>query len=266
MPQRTLIDIGSRRLAYTSIGSGAPAVVFESGSECDGDSLAELARAAGNFTRAIIYDRAGLGQSDPAPRPRTTRDAAADLAALLRAIALPAPYIIVAHSFGGLIARLHASAHPNDVAGMVLLDTPHPELPLRELQNTPAPTPGEPAALAAFRENARAEWSNPAHNAEGFDWAASARQFPPGEHYGAMPLVVITAGIDEWDEGFPPEVARAQEEAWMSAQRAMLGLSRAGRQIIAAESNHSIQDYQPELVIAVVRELVEGMIPSSGKH
>ena len=259
MTQRTLIDIGGRRLAYASMGTGAPAVVFESGSECDGDSLAQLAREVSHFTRAMIYDRAGLGQSDPAPRPRTTRDAAGDLAALLGAIALPAPYVIVAHSFGGLIARLHAWAHPHEVAGMVLLDTPHPKLPLRELQNTPAPTPGEPAALTAFRANARAEWSNPAHNAEGFDWAASARQFPPGEHYGTMPLVVITAGIDEWDEGFPPEVARAQEAAWMRAQQEMLLLSMASRQIIAAESKHSIQDCQPDLVVAVVRELVEGM-------
>ena len=89
--------------------------------------------------------------------------------------------------------------------------------------------------------------------------AASARQFPPGEHYGAMPLVVITAGIGEWDESFPPKVARAQEAAWMRAQQEMLRLSAASRQIIAAESNHSIQDCQPGLSVAVVRELVEGM-------
>jgi hypothetical protein len=75
--------------------------------------------------------------------------------------------------------------------------------------------------------------------------------------FGNLPLVVITAGIDEWEDGFPPEIASRLADDWMEMQRELAGLSDSGTHLIAAESTHAIQDCQPELVVEVIRKLVE---------
>src|SRR5689334_9354800 len=157
MEEAAWVDIGGRRLFCWRFGSGRPTVVFECGGDDGAEALADLARQVGAFSHALIYDRAGLGQSDPAARPRTIQDAAADLRALLHAAGAPGPYVLVGHSYGGLIVRLYAHLHPREVAGLVLLDVPPPDLSLRELRLLPPPKPGEPAALAECRENASAE-------------------------------------------------------------------------------------------------------------
>ena len=82
-------------------------------------------------------------------------------------------------------------------------------------------------------------------------------------HFGALPLVVITAGIDEWEEGFPPEIARASAANWSAMQKDLVALSRNSMHIIATESDHSIQDCQPELVVDVIRQMVQEIRASS---
>jgi pimeloyl-ACP methyl ester carboxylesterase len=263
MEHPTKVDVGSYQLAYQSFGSGQPTVVFESGSECGAESLAMLARAIEHQTRAVIYDRAGLGQSDPAPKPRTVEDAVADLHRLLHSAQLGGPYLLVAHSLGGWIARLFAHTYRHEVAGLMLLDSSHPEQTLRQLGLMPAPSPAEPAALSTMRVMLEAEWADPFDNSEGFDIAASAAQVRAADSLGTLPLVVISAGKDEWDEGFPPELARAMEEDWMQMQRELVALSTNSTHLIAAESSHAIQDCQPELVIEQIRRLVAHIRESS---
>jgi pimeloyl-ACP methyl ester carboxylesterase len=256
MDHRAKIDVGGYQLAFQSFGSRNPTVVFESGGECGAEAFANLAQQVQSFTRALIYDRAGLGQSAPAPRPRTVQDAAADLHTLLHTAQIPGPYLLVGHSFGGLIVRLYADQFPDEVAGMVLLDVPHPEQSLRELQILPAPSPHEPVAVTASRAMLSTEWSDPFSNCEGMDRAASAAQVRATGHLGQLPLVVITAGKDEWEEGFPPEIARAMEHDWMAMQQELAALSHNNTHIIATESTHDIQDCQPDLVIDVIRQLI----------
>lgn len=104
-----------------------------------------------------------------------------------------------------------------------------------------------------------AEWTDPSSNREGFDRAASAAQILAIGHLGDLPLVVITAGKDEWEEGFPTEIAARLAEDWMHTQQELVRFSSSGTHIIASESSHAIQDCQPELVIDVIRKLVEKM-------
>ena len=257
MEHGATVDLGGRRLFFQRFGSGRPTIVFESGGDDGAESLADLARRVQSFAPALIYDRAGLGRSDPAPRPRTIQDAVADLHALLHAAEAPGPYLLVGHSYGGLIARLYAHRHPHEVAGLVLLDVPPPDLSLRELRLLPPPAPGEPAALAECRSNAMAEWSDPSSSLEGFDRAASAAQIQATGDLGSLPMVVITAGIDEWPDGFPAEIARSMEQDWLAAQQELAALSTNSAQIIATESNHSIQECQPDLVVEAIRTLIE---------
>ncbi len=84
--------------------------------------------AVAKFTRVCAYDRPGTpvgdkpSRSDPVPQPTTAGDAVSDLHALLRAAGVAAPYVLVGHSYGGLVVRLYASTYPSDVSGMVLVD------------------------------------------------------------------------------------------------------------------------------------------------
>jgi pimeloyl-ACP methyl ester carboxylesterase len=74
------------------------------------------------FARVCSYDRAGVGESDPASTPRTSADVVADLYALLGAAGVPEPYVLVGSSFGSMVIRLFASTYPEEIAGLVLVD------------------------------------------------------------------------------------------------------------------------------------------------
>ena len=251
------VDIGGRRLYLESMGAGTPPVVFESGSACGAASLRNLALAVQHFTRAICYDRAGIDQSDPAPTPRTSRDIADDLHRLLDTAAVTPPYLLVGHSIAGLHLRVYAQRYPSDVAGMVLLDVVHPDQWQRELGLLPAPDANEPSALTVMRRTITAEWADQTNTAEGLDIAGSAAQVRAAGTLDAIPLVVITAGIDTWEAGFPREVAAELEQDWRWMQHELVALSTRSRQVLATESDHSIQDCQPELVVAEIHRLVE---------
>ena len=101
-----------------------PTVIFEAGlSQFTANSSFSLAQdAIAPFARVCSYDRAGMGWSDPAPQGWTQAGMTADLHALLAAAGEPKPYVIVAHSLGGLLARTYARTYRDDVAGLILLD------------------------------------------------------------------------------------------------------------------------------------------------
>ena len=133
-PPGRLVDVGGYRLHIHCLGpegASGPTVVMDAGiGECSlgwGLVQPEIAR----FARVCTFDRAGLGWSDPAPTPRTSRQIVSDLHALLTNAGIKPPYVLVGHSFGGLNARLYTSQFPEEVAGMVLVDSAHEDLPFR---------------------------------------------------------------------------------------------------------------------------------------
>jgi pimeloyl-ACP methyl ester carboxylesterase len=78
-------------------------------------------------TRVCAYDRAGMGWSEPGPEPRDARQISSELHTLLKDADTEGPYVLVGHSYGGLYARMYAARYPNEVAGVVLVDSSHPE-------------------------------------------------------------------------------------------------------------------------------------------
>ena len=122
MPGR-LIDVGGHSLHLRCSGSGSPTVVLEPGAGLMSSTLGWIAPAVARETRVCVYDRAGHGWSEPADRPQDGAQAATDLHTLLERGDVPGPYVLAGHSFGGLYVQSFAAQYPDDVAGLVLVDT-----------------------------------------------------------------------------------------------------------------------------------------------
>jgi pimeloyl-ACP methyl ester carboxylesterase len=126
LPPGRLVRIDKRHMHIHMTGEGAPTVVFESGMGASCLSWTKVQPEVAQFCRAVSYDRAGHGWSNPAAEPRTAQQIARELHALLDAACLPGPYVLVGHSFGGYVVRAFAHLYHDDVAGMVLVDSIHP--------------------------------------------------------------------------------------------------------------------------------------------
>ncbi|RDI65056.1 alpha/beta fold hydrolase [Nocardia pseudobrasiliensis] len=118
-------EIEGRRIHVHRSGSGGPAVVFLPGASAVGLDYLGVHQQVSQFTTAVIYDRGGTGYSDALPLPRTAAAVATELRELLRAENITGPYILAAHSLGGLYAHRFAQLYPREVAGLVWMDALH---------------------------------------------------------------------------------------------------------------------------------------------
>jgi pimeloyl-ACP methyl ester carboxylesterase len=125
MPGR-LVDVGGHRLHLHCTGSGSPTVVVQPGGGDFSSGMAWIAPAVASDTRVCVYDRAGRGWSEPAEGPQDANQIATDLHTLLQRGDVPAPYVLAGHSFGGLYVLTYANRYPDEVAGMVLVDSTNP--------------------------------------------------------------------------------------------------------------------------------------------
>jgi pimeloyl-ACP methyl ester carboxylesterase len=121
-----LIDVGGHRLHLSCTGAGTPTVVLEPGAGGMSSSLGWIAPAVARDTRVCVYDRAGRGWSEPADTAQDGAQIATDLHTLLQRGNVPGPYVLAGHSFGGLYVLTFAARYPDEVAGMVLVDSTAP--------------------------------------------------------------------------------------------------------------------------------------------
>ena len=126
-PPGQLVDVGGFRLHVSCAGAGAPTVVFDAALGGSSISWAWVQPEIARTNRTCVYDRAGYGWSDAGPFPRTAGRMAEELRRLLDRSGIHPPFVLVGHSFGGLIMRIVAARYRDDVAGLVLVDPAHPE-------------------------------------------------------------------------------------------------------------------------------------------
>jgi pimeloyl-ACP methyl ester carboxylesterase len=285
-----LIDIGGRSLYLESRGSGGPTVVLEAGSLGRGDVWSrdllepEGARtmvlpAVAEFTRVIAYDRPGTigevnlslepdgplfypSRSEPVPQPRDAASIVADLRSLLADAAIPGPYVLVGHSVGGMYMRLYAMTYPDEVVGLVVIDSTHEETWVEfEKRLTPEQwavfedlTVNNRELLAAYPDAERS-WSAPLVEDPSTVQVRQARADSPIQ---PMPLVVLSHGIP-FGEPFPGWPAEEMEGIMGALQEDLARLVPNARHVVAEQSGHNIHQDQPELVIEAIRQVVEAV-------
>ena len=134
-----LVDVGGHRMHLHCTGSGSPTVILEPGQGGVSSDFAWIAPVVARASTVCVYDRPGVGWSDAADGPQDGDQIAADLHTLLDRAHVPGPYVLGGHSFGGLYVQAFAARFPEQVAGMVLLDStspkPGPALPINGSYN-----------------------------------------------------------------------------------------------------------------------------------
>jgi len=263
-PPGRLVSVGNHKLHLLCKGNAAgPTVVIEQGAGEPSRLWWPLQDQVSEFATVCTYDRAGYCFSDPAPLGRTVDDRAVELHTLLTNAAIPAPYILVAHSYGGLIVRTFAHRFPAQTAGLVLVDTPEDSTifqkdvldfyaKVRFLQGI--------FQLASYFGVLRllSKWIpslfvRPAEYAALRDDLASLKlavHVTEPANLGHLPLVVITHG-----QAFPGPFA-ILEKGWTEGQRRLAALSSNSTLIVAHNSNHMIQLDEPAIIVDAVRRVL----------
>jgi pimeloyl-ACP methyl ester carboxylesterase len=179
---------------------------------------------------------------------------------LLRKANIPPPYVLVGHSIGGFNVRLFAGQNPNEVLGMVLVDSSHPNQWARFAEFLPVESPSEPPILRALRNG-----THPSLTPEGIDIRASAEQVRTTHALGVKPLIVLTQSPYALrPPGIPPELSDKVRKVWAELQVDLLSLSANSSHVIASHAGHNIQLDEPQLVIDAILEVVhegQGKIP-----
>ncbi len=256
------IDVGGYCLSFEysgeCAGMGGPTVVLDAGLGIASDTWDYIWSDVTAFARAFRYDRAGLGQSDPGPYPRTSGLIVDELHTLLIKAGIPGPYLLAGHSFGGLNMQLYASRYSHEVVGLVLIDSSFPQIRSRLEALLPPETPNENAALQEYRRYLRIE---DAYNPEKIDRPTSDEQVQAIEVPHDLPLVALSSTLPllppVFPSDLPPDLAKLIMQRVQELAAEFVSRSSRSTHIIAENSGHFIQIDRPDLVIDAIRQIVE---------
>lgn len=274
--QRVRLPDG-RALAFRCTGDGAPTVILEGGWAASSLAWSRVQPLVAATTRVCGYDRAGMGMSDAGPDPRDGTAIARDLDEGLRAARITPPFVVVGHSAGGLYVRVFSDRRPKDVVGMVLVD-PSVEYQDKRLSAMFGPGAGSiaglrersAACLAAAKAHALPSLEpklvkcDPAVPVATLQtevaeldslWGATSDEVANGRAtYGAMPLVVLTAG--DTNAALPEGARREADRVWAGLHDEIAARSAIGLRRTVIGSGHLIPKDRPDAVAAAITNVV----------
>jgi len=239
LPPLRQLQTASGKLQYILSGRGGPAILLFNGAGVTLEGWRGLYPAIEQLGTVLAWNRFGAGGSSKPAQPQTGTVVIACLRELLAHAGLQPPYVLLAHSLGGLFAQLFARLSPQEVAGVLFLEATHPQDKemLKGHESQLAAVLGKLFALPQklFRGNLHAE----------VDWIdATVRELAAAGPFPDVPLTVITGGNTPPRWLMPPEALRIRR----ANQADLARLSPQGRQVIAEKSGHFPQLTQPELV------------------
>jgi pimeloyl-ACP methyl ester carboxylesterase len=220
-------------------GQGSPAVIFEGGFGAGIASWSKIQKDVAAFAQTLSYDRAGLGQSDPGPKPRSAKQIATELHAALQKSGIKPPYVMVGHSFGGIYVRVFADMYPKEVVGLVLIDPSQESFNDWLIKNHPDRLKAAESNIASAGEGVKAEYA-----AVDTSYSqARAAKVPNG-----IPVTLLSATEDET---MPAEARRV----WIEKHKEWLATVPGSKHIIVEKASHFIQAQQPALVIEAIKQV-----------
>jgi pimeloyl-ACP methyl ester carboxylesterase len=249
-----MIDVGGRKLHCFVYGSGAPAVVLVSGLGAPQEYWNFVVPDLAAKTTVVTYDRAGVGKSEIGALPADGAQSARDLRVLLDKLAVPEPYILVGHSFGGMIVRLFAAMYPADMGGLILEETQH-EDNLTELRKI---LKGKD--LEAFDQMLGDRFMTPENPKSEADYRNATRdQLKASPPLPKMPLVVLTVAGRAKAMGpmFSAEAIEDMDKLDTALSDRLAALIPGGRLIVIEGAGHNIHMDKPQAVIGPVVEMIK---------
>jgi pimeloyl-ACP methyl ester carboxylesterase len=284
-PPGVLVEVNGHKMHLFCVGDGGPTVILESGLNDSWLSWYKVQPAIAKFTRVCSYDRAGVGWSEAQPEPPDSRNIALNLHSLLNNAKVKPPYVLVGHSIGGIHVRVYQNVYPNDVVGMILVDSSHPDqmkrfpsqltkwIALQEVEfklmklAMPFGIPrlvglcgdGPAEIRDALRTvECQTRWAQ-TQEGESNAFDSSADEGRMTDSLGSMPLIVLSRDPDK--RGLPniigANVATQTDIAWGQMQEELSHLSTSGSRVVAKGATHYVQIDRPDLVFDAVHLAVD---------
>lgn len=272
-PPGHFVDVGGHELHYRLVGEGRVTFVLEGGLGEYGATWEGIEDELARLGRVFVYDRAGLGWSEEGPHPRTIERIVAELQAALHGAAVPQPYLLVGHSLGGAVATFYAMEHPEEVAGLLLVDPSHKDQ-VREMPQPPAwqralvtqVTRTAPIGLPrlVFGGSSDPVKTQTRHvrtfgaELRGAMRSAERRAGAPVE-LGDTPVYVLTRGDATAGPSASDEENRQRWEIWKRLHEDLVEASTSDirRHIVVEDAGHYIHYDRPAAVVDAAEDLVK---------
>ena len=246
-------DLGTHRLAYIAQGAGTPTVVFLSGLDSKLTVWQKVQPEVAKFTKTIAYDRGGVGWSDNSPEPRDGLTIARELHAFLEKAGCAPPYLLCAHSMGGLYARLFAANYRDEVAGLVLIDATSEDLAIlqahllsrgvvRAIENAERPMRNSP-----LRYGVSGEWFN---RNKTFDEVRAQAKLPD------VPLVYLGQDVGkrmQHGKAAPSKKANYARDLALAQTK----LVPNGKYEVVPGTGHNIHLQRPDVVVRTIKDMID---------